>query len=86
MFQKATIASFSIAQLNSKTKGYHVYGYKYTVSEELTCTVDDGNLSYIIDFLFYVNWFLRELVWKNVNIYSEIFPIYSIYHLRLFLK
>ena len=86
MFQKATIASFCIAQLNSKTKGYHVSGHKYTVSEELTCTIDDGNLSYIIDFLFYVNWFLRELVWKNVNIFSEIFPIYSIYHLRLFLK
>ena len=35
---------FCVAQqLDSGIKGHHVYGYKYTVNEELTYTIDDDN-------------------------------------------
>ena len=32
-----------VAQFNPRIKGHHVYGYKYTVNEELTCTIDRNN-------------------------------------------
>lgn len=32
---------FRVTQLNFRIKGQHVYGYKYIVNEELTCTIDD---------------------------------------------
>lgn len=53
-FLKASMKWFCVAQLNSKIKGHHVYGHKYTVNEEFTCTIDHDNKhsSNAIKFLF----------------------------------
>ena len=74
------IGSFWIAQLNYRIKGYHVYGYKYTVKKELTCTIDDVNLSYIIHFKsLFQKLFL--FIWK----YLPFIVIFTIYFLNEYL-